>query len=73
MGRPFAGSGKPKNLEELKVPRQTGTMSQDLGLSAKGRYDHFVHAYRHAAGELGVDVSNKVQATSWVTHRGAIG
>jgi hypothetical protein len=73
MGRPFAGTGKPKNLEELKVPRQTGTMSQDLGLSSMGRYKHFVHAYQHAAGELGVDVPNKVQATSWVTHRGAIG
>lgn len=73
MGRPFAGSGKPKNLEELKVPRQTGTMSQDLGLSSMGRYKHFVHAYQHAAGELGVDIPNKVQATSWVTHRGAIG
>lgn len=73
MGRPFAGTGKPKTLEDLKVPRQTGTMSQDLGLSSMGRYNHFVHAYRHAAGELGVDVPNKVQATSWVTHRGAIG
>jgi hypothetical protein len=48
-------------------------MSQDLGLSSMGRYKHFVHAYQHAAGELGVDVPNKVQATSWVTHRGAIG
>jgi len=73
MGRPFAGTGKPKNLEELKVPRQTGTMSQDLGLSSMGRYQHFVRAYQHAAGELNVDVPNKVQATSWVTHRGAIG
>lgn len=73
MGRPFAGTGKPKTPEDLKVPRQTGTMSQDLGLSSMGRYNHFVHAYRHAAGELGVDVPNKVQATSWVTHRGAIG
>jgi len=73
MGRPFAGTGKPKNLEELKVPRQTGTMSQDLGLSSMGRYQHFVRAYQHAAGELNVDVPNKVQATSWVTHRWAIG
>jgi len=70
MGRPFIGQGKGKKAEE---PRQTGVMSQDLGLSSIGRYKHFVHAYQHAAGELGVDVPNKVQATSWVTHRGAIG
>jgi hypothetical protein len=73
MGRPFAGTGRPKTAEDLKVPRQTGVMSQDLGLSSMGRYQHFVHAYQHAAGELGVDVPNKAQATSWVTHRGAIG
>lgn len=70
MGRPFVGAGKGKKSEE---PRQTGTMSQDLGLSAMGRYQHFVRAYQHASGELNVDVPNKVQATSWVTHRGAIG
>jgi hypothetical protein len=70
MGRPFTGTGKPKDLTQL---RQTGTMTQDLGLSSMGRYKHFVHAYQHAAGELGVDVPYKVQATSWVTHRGAIG
>lgn len=70
MGRPFIGQGKGKKAEE---PRQTGVMSQDLGLSSMGRYKHFVHAYQHAAGELGVDVPNKVQATSWVAHRGAIG
>jgi hypothetical protein len=44
-----------------------------LGLGSIGRYKHFVHAYRSAAGELGVDVPHKVQATTWVTHRGAIG
>lgn len=70
MGRPFIGQGKGKKAEE---PRQTGTMSQDLGLSALGRYKHFVGAYQSAAGELGVDLPHKVQATSWVTHRGAIG
>ena len=68
MGRPFAGAGGRKKSE---TPRQTGTMSQDLGLSAMGRYKHFVRAYQHAAGELEVPVSNRVQAVTWVTHRGS--
>ena len=70
MGRPFIGQGKGKKAEE---PRQTGTMSQDLGLSAMGRYKHFVRAYQSAAGELGVGLPHQVQATTWVTHRGAVG
>jgi hypothetical protein len=70
MGRPFVGQGKGKKAEE---PRQTGTMSQDLGLSSMGRYKHFVRSYQHAAGELGVDLPHKVQATTWVQHRGALG
>jgi hypothetical protein len=70
MGRPFIGQGKGKKAEE---PRQTGTMSQDLGLSSLGRYKHFVRAYQHAAGELEVPLPHQVQATTWVTHRGAIG
>jgi hypothetical protein len=49
------------------------TRPQDLGLSAVGRYKHFEHAYKTAAGELGVEIPHKVQATTWVTHRGAIG
>ena len=47
--------------------------SPDLGLSEKGRYNHFVDAYKKAAEHLEVDVPHKVQATTWVTHRGAIG
>ena len=70
MGRPFIGMGKGKKAEG---PRQTGTMTQDLGLHALGRYNHFLGAYQSAAGELGVDLPHQVQATSWVTHRGAIG
>lgn len=70
MGRPFVGAGKGKKAAE---PRQTGTMSQDLGLDALGRYKHFVRAYQSASGELGVDLPHQVQATTWVTHRGAIG
>lgn len=70
MGRPFVGVGKGKKAEE---PRQTGTMSQDLGLSSFGRYKHFVRAYQQASGELGVDLPHQTQATAWVTHRGAIG
>lgn len=69
MGRSFVGAGKGKRAEE---PRPSGTMSQDLGLSALGRYKHFVRAYQSAAGELGVDIPHKVQATSWVTHRGGL-
>jgi hypothetical protein len=48
-------------------------MSQDLGLSSMGRYKHFARAYQHAAGELEVPLPHQVQATTWVTHRGAIG
>jgi len=70
MGRPFVGQGKGKKAEE---PRQSGTMSQDLGLSAMGRYKHFVRAYQHASNELGVELPHQTQATTWVTHRGAIG
>jgi hypothetical protein len=70
MGRPFIGQGKGKKAEE---PRQTGTMSQDLGLSSLGRYKHFVRAYQSAAGELGIELPHQVQATTWVTHRGALG
>ena len=69
MGRSFVGAGKGKRAEK---PRPSGTMAQDLGLSALGRYKHFVRAYQSAAGELGVDIPNKVQATSWVTHRGEL-
>lgn len=62
VGKPFVGMGN-KSEEP----------GADLGLSAMGRYKHFVHAYQTAAGELGVDLPHKVQATTWVTHRGAIG
>ena len=63
LGMKFKGSGGGVK----------GEAGSDLGLGAMGRYNHFVHAYKHAAGELEVGVPNKVQAVTWVTHRGAIG
>jgi hypothetical protein len=63
VGDPFKGSGGGTR----------NTAPVDLGLSSMGRYKHFEHAYRHAAGELGVELPHKVQAVTWVTHRGAIG
>lgn len=63
VGDPFKGSGGGAS----------DTKPVDLGLSSMGRYKHFEHAYRHAAGELGVDLPHRVQAVTWVTHRGAIG
>jgi len=64
-GIPFRGTATPENMP--------GKANADLGLGAVGRYKHFEGAYRAAAGELGVSVPNKVQATTWVQHRGAIG
>lgn len=67
VGRPFVGTGGKKD------PNWTpGKMGEDLGLSAKSRYEHFVHAYKHASGELGIDVPNRTQAITWVAHRGAL-
>lgn len=59
MGRPFVGTGGSKDPEE-----------EHLGLSAKGRYKHFSDAYRHASGELGIDVPSRLQAVTWTLHRG---
>jgi len=74
MGHPFVGAGGGKAQRNITVgPSGHTPMSEDLGLSAMGRYKHFTHAYQTAAGELGVDLPHKVQATTWVQHRGAIG
>ena len=72
MGRPFIGQGG-RVPGAPKEPRQKGNMSEDLGLSSLSRYKHFVRAYQSASGELGVQLPHQVQATTWVTHRGAIG
>jgi hypothetical protein len=67
MGHPFVGTGRKT------TPRGGGgKMSPDIGLSALGRYQHFVQAYKHASQELGEPVPNKTQAISWVAHRGAL-
>ena len=74
MGHPFVGAGGGKAKRNItEGPSGHTPMSEDLGLSAMGRYKHFAHAYKTAAGELGVDLPHKVQATTWVQHRGAIG
>lgn len=73
IGRPFVGAGGGKAKSNITTgPSGHVPMTEDLGLGSIGRYKHFVHAYRHAAGELNIDVPHKVQATTWVTHRGAI-
>lgn len=67
MGHPFVGTGRKS------TPRGGGgKMSPDIGLSGYGRYQHFVHAYKTASEQLGVEVPNKAQAVSWVAHRGAL-
>jgi hypothetical protein len=65
VGNPFVGQGG----------KQTGEKPTDAEkvFGAAGRYNHFVHAYKRAAGELEVGIPNKVQAVTWVTHRGTIG
>lgn len=73
VGNPFIGAGGKGGVSKVANASGNKPMSEDLGLSAMGRYKHFVHAYTTAAGELGVDIPHKVQATTWVQHRGAIG
>jgi len=63
LGLPFKGSGGGTQGEAGTNP----------GLGAVGRYNHFVHAYKNASKELGIDIPNRLQAVTWVTHRGAIG
>jgi len=65
VGIPFRGTATPENMP--------GKANVDLGLSAMGRYKHFEQAYKHASNELGIELPHKVQATTWVQHRGAIG
>jgi len=67
VGRPFVGTGGSRDLNWTP-----GKMSEDLGLSAKSRYDHFVDAYKSASQKLDIDVPNKAQAITWVAHRGAV-
>ena len=62
IGKPFIGNGNKSDAP-----------GSHIGLGALGRYQHFSHAYRKATEQLGVDLPHKVQATTWVQHRGAIG
>ena len=73
VGKPFIGAGGKGGVSKVANASGNKPMSEDLGLSSMGRYKHFVHAYTTAAGELGVDLPHKVQATTWVQHRGAVG
>ena len=73
VGNPFVGVGGKPSLPKIANSSGNKPMSEDLGLSAIGRYKHFVDSYHRASGELGIDLPHQVQATSWVTHRGAIG
>ena len=65
VGIPFRKTATPENM--------TGKANVNLGLGAIGRYKHFEHAYRSASEQLGIEIPHKVQATTWVQHRGAIG
>jgi len=73
MGRPFVGLGGKSKRNITVGPSGHKPMSEDLGLSAKKRYEHFSEAYRRASGELEIPTPNVTQAITWVTHRGAIG
>jgi hypothetical protein len=73
MGRQFAGQGGKPKRNITVGPSGHKPMSEDLGLAAKGRYNYYNSVYKGASNELGISIPNKVQATSWVTHRGAIG
>lgn len=73
IGNPFIGVGGKGGVPRTSNASGNKPMSEDLGLSAMGRYKHFVHAYTVASGALGVDLPHKVQATTWVQHRGAVG
>lgn len=74
MGRPFVGAGGGKAKRSITPgPSGHAPMSEDIGLSSLGRYKHFVQAYQHASSELGIELPHRVQATTWVQHRGAIG
>lgn len=44
----------------------------DKVFGSYGRYKHFEHAYKTAAGQLGVELPHQVQAVTWVTHRGGV-
>lgn len=61
VGIPFRGTSK--------ATEKAGS----LGLSAIGRYQHFERSYKAASEQLGIEHPHKVQATTWVQHRGAIG
>ena len=50
--------------------KKSNKPAPDLGLDALGRYQHFVDAYKNASQQLEVPIPNKVQAITWVTHRG---
>ena len=56
----------------FRGPKKSTEKGPELGLSEKGRYEHFVDAYKNASEQLGIAIPHKVQATTWVTHRGAI-
>lgn len=47
------------------------TEKQDLGLGAIGRYQHFVHGYKHAAEQLEYLQPHQLQAITWGVHRGS--
>ena len=48
---------------------QKGDQKANLGISAKGRYDHFKEAYANAAEQSGIKIPNQLQAMTWVAHR----
>jgi len=53
----------------MGIPQGVRRTIPELGLGAKGRYQHFSDAYRAAADASGFVIPNVLQATTWVTHR----
>jgi len=53
----------------MGIPQGVRRTTPELGLDAKGRYQHFSDAYRTASEVTGIVIPNILQATTWVTHR----
>jgi hypothetical protein len=53
----------------MGIPQGVRRTIPELGLGAKGRYQHFSDAYRAAADASGFVIPNVLQATTWVAHR----
>lgn len=53
----------------MGIPQGVRREQPELGLGAKGRYNHFADAYRTASEVTGIVIPNILQATTWTAHR----